>query len=151
MAVEHPLDLRLAANPAAIFGFFAEADQIGGDVLPGLAAVAASHHAVRLERRIDIIRGIGVDGQPHDPARESHDDPVVRQSWISHFPPAVAAILAAIDAGRRGPGINDARVPRMQADRPDVGLAVGQPQPLPAVATVGAAIATLGAADIDYL
>src|SRR5205823_9651384 len=49
VAVEHSLDLGLAADAAAIFGLLAKPDQIGGAVFPGLAAVAAAHHAVGLE------------------------------------------------------------------------------------------------------
>src|SRR6516164_3708117 len=138
MAVQHTLDLGLAADPAAVFGLLAEADQIGGDVFPGLAPIAAAHHAVGLERRINIVRGIGVAGEPHDPAWEGHDDAVMRQSRIGHLAPSIAAILAAIDAGRRGTGIQDARVLRMDADRPDVGVPVGQVQPFPTTTAIRA-------------
>src|SRR5437773_12517614 len=52
MAVEHSLDLGLAADAAAILGLLAEADQIGRAVLPSLAAVAPAHCALRFQRRI---------------------------------------------------------------------------------------------------
>src|SRR5271166_4134308 len=55
VAVEHALDLGLAADPAAVFGLFAKADQIGGAVLPTLAAIAAAHRAVGFERRIYVV------------------------------------------------------------------------------------------------
>ena len=148
MAVEHALDLGLAADPAPVFRLLAKADQIGGAILPALAAVAAPHRAIGFERRIDVVGRIGVDIEPHDPAGELHDDPV-GQARIGHLAPAVAAILAAVDAGRGGAGIDDPRVLRVDADRPDVGFGIGECQALPARASIDAAIAALGGADID--
>jgi len=150
MAVEHTLDLGLAANPAPIFGLLAKADQISGAVLPALAAVAAAHRAVGLERGIDVVGGIGVDSQPHDPTWERHDDPI-GQRRIRHLAPSIAPILAAIDAGRRDPGIDDTRVFRVDGDRPGVGVAVGQAKPLPARPAVGAAVGALGGPEIDHI
>src|SRR5262249_43617641 len=46
MAVEHSLDLGLAADPAAILRLLAKADQICRTVLPALAAIAATHRAI---------------------------------------------------------------------------------------------------------
>src|SRR5919108_3611118 len=67
MAVEHPLDLGLAADPAAVFRILAEADQISGTILPALAAIAAAHRAVGLQCRINVIGRIGIDIESHDP------------------------------------------------------------------------------------
>src|SRR5579875_3566507 len=61
MAVKHPLDLGLAADAAAVSGILAEADQVGGAILPAFAAVAAAHRAVRLQCRIDLVGIFGID------------------------------------------------------------------------------------------
>src|SRR6516164_3758451 len=149
VAVEHSLDLGLAADAAAIFRFFAEADQIGGAILPGFAAVAAAHRAVGFERRVDVAGRIRIDVEPHDPAGEAHDYSV-GQTRIRRLAPGVAAVIAAVDTRWRGAGIDGTRVLWVDAHRPDVGIP-RQVQLLPARAAIGAAVGTLGGADIDHV
>src|SRR5712672_2160984 len=146
MAVEHALDLGLADDPALVFLLLGKAQQVGRAILPAFAAVAALHRAVRLDAGIDIVRLRGIDVEPHDPARKAHVHPL-RQFRIGQFLPMVAAIVAAVDAGRPVAGIDRARIVRVHRDRPDVGPLVGQRQPLPLVAAVLAAESALGGGD----
>src|SRR5258705_10567110 len=59
VAVEHALDLGLAADPAAVFRLLAEADQIGGGILPAPPAIGAAPRAVVFGRRLDVVPRIG--------------------------------------------------------------------------------------------
>ena len=142
VAVEHPLDLGLADDAALVFFLLGEAQEIGRAVLPALAAVAALHRAVRLDAAIEIVRRIRIDIEPHDAARKTHMH-AVRQPGIGQFCPALAAIVAAIDAGRPVPGIDRAPVFRMHRDRPHIGAGLGQREALPMAAVIGAAIGAL--------
>ena len=63
----------------------------------------------------------------------------VGEPRITHFLPVITVILAAVDADRPATGIDRPAVGRIDCDRPDVGLGVGQCQPLPAAAAIGAA------------
>src|SRR5262249_62364372 len=59
MPVEHALDLGLAADAAAVFRLLAEADQIGGAILPALVPVAGSAPPVFFPpRRAVVPRGL---------------------------------------------------------------------------------------------
>ena len=146
MAVEHALDLGLADDAALVFLLLGKAHEIDRAVLPALAAVAAPHRAVRLDAGVDVVGLRRIDIEPHDAAAKTHMHPV-RQFRIGQFLPVVAAIVAAIDAGRPVPRIDRLRIGRMHRDRPDVGALIGQRQPLPLVAAVLAAEGALGCGD----
>src|SRR5579871_2616661 len=66
----------------------------------------------------------------------------------SGLAPAVAAVIAAVNRGRAGAGVENPGIGRMNTDRPDVGFA-RKGQELPAVAAIGAAEETLGRAEIN--
>jgi hypothetical protein len=150
MPVEHALDLGLADDAALVFFLRREAQQIGSAIFPAFAAVAAAHDAIGLDAAIDLVGLARIDIEPHDAAREGHMDPV-RQAGIGQRPPMVAAIVAAIDTDGPGAGIDRRPIGRMDQDRPDIGLGIGQLQPLPALAAIGAAIGSLAGAEIDHV
>src|SRR5262249_55063788 len=137
VAVEHPLDLGLAANAAPVFRLLAETDQIGSAILPSFPAVAAAHRAVGFQCRVDVVRRIGIHVEPHDPAGKPHDHPV-GQARIRHLAPGIAAVIAAIDAWGRRTGVDDARVLGVDADRPYISI-FRQIEFLPPSAAAGAA------------
>ncbi len=101
---------------------------------------------LRLHRRIDVVGGVRVDVEPHDPAGKGHDD-AVGQARIGKLFPMLTAIVAAVDRDRRRPGIDPPRVFWMDQDRPDIRIGIGQRQALEFAAAVGAAVEPLGAAD----
>ena len=125
MAVQHAFDLGLTDDAALVFLLLGEAQQILGAILPAFAAVAAAHRAIGLDAGEKIV-GMGrVDIEAHDPAWKCHVHPV-GEPRIGQFLPVIAVILAAVDADRPATGIDRPAVGRIDCDRPDVGLGVGQ-------------------------
>ena len=144
MAVEHPFAVPGAGGGAG------EPDQVFAAILPALPVVEAAHDAVDLEHRIDLGRMLGSLGQAHDPAVERHPDPVGHPR-VGEPPPIVAAVLAAVDRDRRGPGVEGPRGLRVDEDRPDLHPVIGKAEPLPMLAAIGAAIRAVLGSDVDDL
>src|SRR6202011_2588602 len=104
-------------------------------ILPALAVIEAAHDAVDLEHGVDLGRAIRGLGKTHDPARKWHPD-ALGELRLGKPAPVVAAILAAVDRHRRGPGVEGLRVLRVDQDRPDLHPAIGKAEPLPMLAAV---------------
>src|SRR5712664_3663466 len=150
VAIEHPFDFGVAGNPALVLRFLGKVDEVGAAILPAFGAVAAAHRTVDLERRIHIVRMIGIDREPHHAACKRHLD-AVGYARVLHSAPAVAAVVAAKDRDRRRTRIEDSRVGGVNGYRPDAETIVRKAEPFPMITAVSAAIRATVRAGVDYI
>src|SRR6202007_2393727 len=116
---KHALGLATGAEIAFELRILGEADESRVAIAPALAAVAAAHHAVDFDRRVKIARRLRIEGDAHHATRKRHLH-MLGQHRLRQALPMRAAILAAIDADRRGAGIDRLRLPRMDEKGPDL-------------------------------
>ena len=148
--VEHALVLGVAADLALEVRALGEVDEILSNVVPRLAAVAASQHAVDLEPGVDLVGVRRIDRHPDDPAREAHLDAV----WRDHarkLAPALAAVVAPVDRHWRRPEVHDPGIARMDEDRPHLEPLVGEGELLPALAAIAAPVRPVLRAREDHV
>ena len=140
MSVEHALALERRENFALQFGPIRQRDKTGAAIVPGRSTVETAHRAVDLKRCIHLIRLVRIDRDSHDAIDERAHLEMVGRVHTHHQRPALAAIVAAVDADRRRARKHDARILRMKGDRPHLQVARRKLHALPMVAAVGAAI-----------
>src|SRR5439155_3423138 len=150
MGVHHPLDFRIASNPALEMLLFNELEQLLGAVAPGLAPVQAPNDASDFDPSVEIIRLTGVSCEANDAAGKPHANHPCRLDDREALP-ALPAVVAAIDGGGRRAQVENLRVLRVKEYGPHNQPRVWEIQPFPMVTTVRAAIGAGLGARIDGL
>ena len=92
---------------------------------PGLAAVGAAHHAVDLERGVDLVRLLRVLREAHH-ARGERALAMLADLGRRELAPVRAAVVAAIDVDRRGAGEDALGIAAVDHEAPDLLLGVGE-------------------------
>ena len=148
VSVQHALGVGIAPDPALEVGKLGEREQFRAAVIPGFAAVEAAHGPPDLQRPVHLVGVVGVHGQAHHATGERHLHPVGLRH-LRQAPPRVPAVLAPVDAHRRGARVDHLRVSRVDVDGPHFLAGVGEAEPLPARPVVRAPVGAVVGAGVD--